>query len=222
MSEEFLEYYNQLKSEKPEEPSIIDEILDENRQGFTEDEIEFFMRKSPAFRKYMKSEGAKLELKHAKYRVERISPVKNEDGTLNIDATSKMDGVRKGTKVKKDLRNNMFIDIVWNILTSPEGSKLSMQPGSFDNVKHASRMQRILHDKQALSKFMELYKDEIELCKYNMDVCVAKARAKKDLQYFLAYKDFYLEYLYYTTGKRYLSNLDGASRRLLLFVATLF
>lgn len=161
MSEEFLEYYNQLKSEKSEKPSIIDEILDENRQGFTEDEIEFFMRKSPAFRKYMKSEGAKLELKHAKYRVERISPVKNEDGTLNIDATSKMDGVRKGTKVKKDLRNNMFIDIVWNILTSPEGSKLSMQPGSFDNVKHASRMQRILHDKQALSKFMELYKDEI-------------------------------------------------------------
>lgn len=61
------------------------------------------------------------------------------------------------------------------------------------------------------SKRLELYKEEIELCKYNMQVCVNKARQHHDLQYFLAYKDFYLEYLYYTCGKRYLSKANESA-----------
>lgn len=58
---------------------------------------------------------------------------------------------------------------------------------------------------------LELYKEEIELCKYNMQVCVNKAKQHHDLQYFLAYKDFYLEYLYYTCGRRYLSKANESA-----------
>lgn len=162
LSEEFSALYDQTKEEaKTDETKIIEKILDEDRQGFTEEEINFFMRKSPSFRKYMNSKGSELELYRPIYRIERTSPITDEEGNLDIRATSKMEGI-DSTKNRKNLRNNMFIDLVWNILTSPEGSKLSMQPGSFDNVKHASRMQRILHDTEALKKFDELYKDEVK------------------------------------------------------------
>ena len=88
------------------------------------------------------------------------------------------------------------------------------------NLKRNQRVSRCDGPEAEKARRLELYKDEIELCKYNMDVCVAKAKAKKDLQYFLAYKDFYLEYLYYTTGKRYLSKSaeEGLLKRFLNLV----
>ena len=82
------------------------------------------------------------------------------------------------------------------------------------NVSTLKRNQRVSRDdtiEAEKARRLELYKEEIELCKYNMQVCVNKAKQHHDLQYFLPYKDFYLEYLYYTCGKRYLSKANESA-----------
>jgi len=55
----------------------------------------------------------------------------------------------------REERNNMLIDVIWNTLTSNAGSKLAMLPGSYPTVKFSSRVQRILHDREALQAFAE-------------------------------------------------------------------
>lgn len=126
-------------------------------QSFTDDEIESLRSKSEIFDEYMREEGFNLRMERPRYVVKRAQVARDEKGNIDLDATSLMANI-KSVKEKKELRDNLLIDVIWNVLTSPEGSKLSMQPGNFNNVKLGSRDQRILHDKKALVKFMEKFK----------------------------------------------------------------
>ena len=164
MSEEFLALASQSESineTSPKEDKVIRSILSKYRTGFTDREIEKFEKRSPLFSQFMEEEGYNLELEYPKYRVKRANPVLNEDGSLNIEDTSKLAGYTT-SRDRKELRDNMLIDFIWNVMTSPAGTKLAMLPGSFDNVRIASRHQRILNDRTALKKFLEVYKDSIE------------------------------------------------------------
>ena len=164
MSEEFLALASQSKTideTSPEEEKVIRSILSKHRTGFTDREIEKFERRSPLFAQFMEEEGYNLELEHPKYRIKKTDPVLNEDGSLNIESTSELFDYRT-SRDRKELRDNMLIDFIWNVMTSPAGTKLAMLPGSFDNVRIASRHQRILDDRTALKKFLEVYKESID------------------------------------------------------------
>lgn len=52
-------------------------------------------------------------------------------------------------------RNNMLIDVCDAILTSKEGSQLSSITATFESLRETSRMNRILHDSNALKGFIE-------------------------------------------------------------------
>ena len=163
MSEEFLALASQsedVNETSPEEEKVIRSILSKNRTGFTDREIEKFEKRSPLFAQFMEEEGYDLELEHAKYRIKKTDPVLNEDGSLNIENTSEL--ADRTSRDRKELRDNMLIDFIWNVMTSPAGTKLAMLPGSFDNVRLASRHQRILDDRTALKKFLEVYKESID------------------------------------------------------------
>lgn len=165
ISEEFLALASQSEDTdevSDKEEKVIRSILSKRRTGFTDREIEKFESRSPLFKQFMEEEGYDYELEYPRYRVKRAEPILNEDGkTLNIEATSELSKYRT-TKDRKELRDNMLIDFIWNVMTSPAGTKLAMLPGSFDNVRVASRQQRILDDRNALEKFLEVYKDSIE------------------------------------------------------------
>lgn len=163
ISEEFLALASESEvfEESPEEERAIRSILSKKRTGFTDREIEIFESRSPLFRQFMEEEGNDLELPHPRYKIKRTEPILNEDGTLNIEATSEMSAINSGRE-RKELRDNMLIDLIWNVMTSPAGSTLAMQPGNFDNVRLASRHQRILDDPKALKKFTEVYREQIK------------------------------------------------------------
>ena len=127
--------------------------------GLTDREIAYFANKSPLFAQFLEERGHEFIIKKDGkptpfYRIKYPKTRYDENGEIDLDNMSLF--------ANKEERNNMLMDMIWKTLTSPEGSKLSMIPGDFENVRKASRMQRILHDKQALLKFMEIYKEDIK------------------------------------------------------------
>ena len=56
-------------------------------------------------------------------------------------------------------RNNILIDVCDAILTSKEGSQLSSITATFESLRETSRMNRILHDSNALKGFIEFVID---------------------------------------------------------------
>lgn len=142
-----------------------DRALDERRDyGFTDAELRDLMDENKTFYQFMEDEGTDLLIDNTdypKYVIQKPRIVHKSDGSIDLDETSKMSGVRN-LRTKKAIRNNMLIDVIWGILTSPEGSRLSMTPASYDNAKHSSRQQRIAHDPVAFAKFYEVYEEEIK------------------------------------------------------------
>lgn len=115
-------------------------------RGLTAEEVNSLMDRSDLFRQFMQEGWDDYMLKTPKYKVLSPKTVTDSEGNLNLDTMSK--------RASQEERNNMLIDTIWNTLTSPEGSVLSMLPGDFENIRKASRMQRILHDQSALNAFM--------------------------------------------------------------------
>lgn len=142
-----------------------DRALDEERDyGFTDAELRDLMDENETFYQFMEDEGTDLLLNNTdypKYVIQKPRIVHKSDGSIDLDETSKMSGI-KNLRTKKAIRNNMLTDVIWGILTSPEGSRLSMTPASYENAKHSSRQQRIAHDPVAFAKFYEVYKEEID------------------------------------------------------------
>ena len=115
-------------------------------RGLTAEEVNSLMDRSDLFRKFMEEGWDDYMLKTPKYKVLSPKTITDSEGNLDLNTMSK--------RASQEERNNMLIDTIWNTLTSPEGSVLSMLPGDFENIRKASRMQRILHDQSALRAFM--------------------------------------------------------------------
>lgn len=124
------------------------------KKGFTEQEIASLRKQSKLFDRFLEEGGgAKARYNTPQYRVAEPEIQYDANGNIDLSETS--------LKAKPEERHNMFIDVVWGVLTSNAGSKLSMLPGSYSNVKHASRVERIKHDKTALKEFIKSKKDLI-------------------------------------------------------------
>lgn len=142
--EEIKKTIEELESSKNINLPEVRKLLRSNK-GLTEQEIASMEEQSELFSKFMEEEGFNYAYKNPKYIIKKPRKF-YKDGKLDLNMMSK--------KASKDERNNMLIDVIWGVLTSPAGSRLSMMPGSYNNVSHGSRQQRILHDSNALQKFL--------------------------------------------------------------------
>lgn len=136
----------------PEQSKVIERIL-HRKSGYTDDEVNAFADSSALFEQFMEEEGYEYQHERPVYRVKQGTNKLNEDGTINTDETSKLDG--KNKKERHDIRNNMLIDVIWSALTSRPGSRLSVTPGSYPGVKRGSRQQWIMHNQTALRQFVK-------------------------------------------------------------------
>lgn len=93
----------------------------------------------------------KIKVKSGKY-------VFNQDGELDISESSKLSSIKNAAS-RKEVRNNMLIDIIEAIITSPYGSGRSQKPGQFDSLKRQSLIHKIVNDRQAFQKYIETHKD---------------------------------------------------------------
>ena len=141
-----------LKNTDPEQSKTIEKII-RRKQGFSDEELERYADKSELFAQFMDEKGFEYAYDKPHYRVKNARNVLKEDGSVDLDETSKLESYNK--KERHDIRNNMLIDTIWAILTSPEGSKLSRLPGSYPGVKRGSRQQWIMQSPSALKKFIE-------------------------------------------------------------------
>ena len=66
----------------------------------------------------------------------------DENGKIDILETTKLKNL-KG-KTKKKVRDNMIMDMIWNIMTSHIGSLISSESGNFENIKIAAKQQQVL------------------------------------------------------------------------------
>lgn len=142
-----------LANTDPEQDKVIDRIF-RRKQGFTDSELNALAEKSPLFTQFMDEKGFEFALDKPHYRIKRGRNITDENGDINLDETSKLSSYSK--RERHDIRNNMLIDTIWSIMTSPAGSKLSMLPGSYPGVKRGSRQQWILNNPTALKKFVEV------------------------------------------------------------------
>ena len=130
-----------------------------NHGDYTEDEINSLIEKSGDFADFWEEKKHKIAYKKPIYKEMTYRP-SIKDGKFDIDANSKMNNI-KSRSTRRKMRNNVLFDIIWGTLTSPQGSRLMMNNGNYDNVKHGSRQQDILNDTIALQAFKDAYKDEI-------------------------------------------------------------
>ena len=155
---------NQLSEAIAEEigdTESLEKFFSRKGRGYTQQELAAMMDKSPLFAQFMEEMGADLLYETPKYVIEKPTVKYDENGDIDLDATSRMEDI-KSISTKKSIRDNMLIDTIWNILTSPSGSRLCMTPASYDRVSHGSRQQRILHNPIVLEKFLEVFKDSIK------------------------------------------------------------
>lgn len=115
--------------------------------GYSDSEIDRIYDKNEDFADYWDEIGYTYE-----YDTPRWVELKNKVNPDDISETSRMGDI-KSLRLRKGMRNNLLIDIMEGILTSPEGSALSTQAGNYNNVKHGSRMMDILHDANAIKGF---------------------------------------------------------------------
>lgn len=124
---------------------------------FTNGELNSFLRK------VTDSEGLKngiiafLKEGNALYtfpyrKTERGRLVVN-NGELDINATSKLEGLPPS--VRKRVRDNMLIDLMWQITTSKPVSKRAMTPAHFDTITKAATINRIQRDPAAREAFLD-------------------------------------------------------------------
>lgn len=144
----------QYEQDDKELGDFLNKIMNTSEEIVTEAEIADYERQHLSVEEFFKEEGYKYRLEKPIYNEIKLK-IKDDSGRwLSLDEISR--------QASKEARDNMLIDVIWNVLTSPAGSQLSMMPGEFDAIKHSSRQQKILHDKQALIKFKEKYASQIE------------------------------------------------------------
>lgn len=136
----------------------LESLLRKKREGYTDEEINSLIDNNDTFADFMEDVGFDMQYETPMYKIMR--PDTTIDGReMTLDEISKQEHLPIGRRIA--IRNNMIIDVMRQTLANEEVSKLLMQPGNFDRVKHSSRQQKIMHNVTALKKFQEVYKDEI-------------------------------------------------------------
>lgn len=131
------------------------DILKE-QEGLTQEELDKYLDSYSAFEEFWNDKGYDLCLDMPNYK--SYKPTVNSK--MSFDDISKQEGLR--LKDRKKVRDNMLIDMISAGLSSNAGSQMSMIPGSYIDIKHASRVQQIAKDPKALTTFIVQHKSEIE------------------------------------------------------------
>ena len=127
------------------------------------------------------------------YRIYKPKLIMDDEGRVDLLETVKLKDV-KDKDVRRKIRNNMFIDLIWDILTSPEGAALSYQPAHYADVSLGAAIDMIFdHNPQVLEQFYKDYNQQIK--KYGI-------------------YDFMTHFAYYTTGDKTLDNPVDNSKAL--------
>lgn len=162
----FSEYLNRRKKRsKDTESKHIDkgfhllELMQKNN-GITEEDLNYFLDHYSIFEEFYDDEGYELLLSTPNY----VSLKPKVTANMSLEDISKQKEL--GLKTRKKVRDNMLIDIIAAGLSSNAGSQMSMIPGSFTDIEHASRLQRIAKDPKAINTFIEKYK--VEIGKYGL------------------------------------------------------
>lgn len=139
-----------------EDVAKIQRQLSANRDGITQEVIDSMRERSELFDTFMSEAGGRYMYDYPKY-VPYTANMNKDD--FDVDTFSKLDGVR-GKKDRKFIRDNMMIDFIWGVLTSPEGSRAMLTPATYDNLKQNSRQCRCLSPSLILALYEE-YSDRI-------------------------------------------------------------
>ena len=121
--------------------------LSHAKPGMTQEEIDSLCYSNLDFNRFMKERGEKYKLSKVRYVVKTSRKINWKDKINYSDLL----------KIDKEERDNLLIDFIFNILTSPEGSRLMMRQGHFTGPKKAARVQRILSDSNALRMFINIH-----------------------------------------------------------------
>lgn len=119
-------------------------------KGFTPQELRELVDTYPIFADFMNDTYPLYEF--PKYVIPKLS-IKEDVDILEL---TKLENV-KSFEERRHIRNNMLIDMCWNILTSPEGSRQMMTPATYINVKLSSNREIIMNDPQLLKVFYTEY-----------------------------------------------------------------
>lgn len=149
-----LKFRQWLKNKKEDLNGKDWKYFNNNYDGYTSEEIENIYDNVLSFADYYDEIGYNELYDTPLYKELKPTYINNEDGSLNLEETSKLSNVRS-LSMRMKLRNNMLIDTIKGVLTSPEGSALSTQAGNYDNIKHGSVIQNILNDKNAIKSFIK-------------------------------------------------------------------
>lgn len=125
------------------------------QEGLTQEELDKYLDDYSAFEEFWNDKGYDLCLDMPNYK--SYQPTINS--SMSLDDISRQEG--KAPKERKRVRDNMLIDMISAGLSSNAGSQMSMIPGSYTDIKHASRVQQIAKDPKALTTFIEQHKEEI-------------------------------------------------------------
>ncbi len=132
-------------------------ILKWKHQGYSEKDVEILVNSNDTFAEFMEEVGDRMAFEKPRYKVLRPRTEKKGE-QLSLDDISKQ-SFEQNVHRRIAIRNNMIIDMMWQVLTSEEVSKLMMQPGNFDRVRHSSRQQKIMHNPKALASFVAKWKE---------------------------------------------------------------
>lgn len=133
--------------------------------GLTAKDIERLEKDFPLFKRFIDDQCVNLlnaDIIHDKpmYIVERDNSTWKE-GEDTLNTASRLQHINDAG-ARKRIRDNMLIDMIWGILTTPEGSAACLLPATYDTAKKASRQQMIRNDRNALREFVEQHAEEIE------------------------------------------------------------
>lgn len=136
----------------------LERLLRDKKEGYTDEEINRLIDSNDIFADFMDEIGFDMQYEIPLYKIMR--PETTIDGReMTLDEISKQESLPEHRRTA--VRNNMIIDVMRQTLANEEVSKLLMQPGNFDRVKHGSRQQKIMHNPTALKTFRAIYKEEI-------------------------------------------------------------
>lgn len=156
---ELKELYDSLTDSQKEQIQKNKKAMESKDFAITDMQLES-IKKNPFIAKALEisSENVVSEPNERKIIVKNGRYVFNEDGTLNISESSRLSSL-KNKAARKEVRDNMIIDIIEAIITSPYGSGRSQKPGQFDSLKRESLVHKIIDDPQAFEQYKQEHQD---------------------------------------------------------------
>ena len=135
-------------------------LLKSSKDGYSDNKIEKLVDENEDFGDFMDEIGWDERFNYPKYKIIRPNTTSESGEPLSLSEISRQKGVSK--KRAKLIRDNLIIDIVEQTLGDPNVSRLLMQPGNFDRVRHSSRQQKILNNNGALKAFTSIYNSYVK------------------------------------------------------------